>query len=97
MNLKSKAEQTLDELTRIVREMENNLKDGEAICVSGMGPNCAEFFLQKFGTRGNLVILIGDADDSRFEELIFAPDQVAVRMFTAKRSGKRQPVGFFAE
>lgn len=94
MDFKTHAEVVAADLKRIIRQMERNLGEGEAICVSGMGPNCSEFFLQKFGREGNLIVLIGDADDSRFEQLIFSPDQISIRMFTAKRTGKRQPVGF---
>ncbi|WP_424769753.1 hypothetical protein [Pontixanthobacter sp.] len=77
--------------------MEKNLEDGEVIAVSGCGPNSSEFFLQRMQRVGPLISIIGDADDERFEELVYAPDQVSIRLFTAKREGARKSIGFETE
>ena len=97
LNFNNPAEDAYEALKWVIRELERNLKDGESICVSGMGPNCSEFFLQKTFRRGPLIGLIGDADDERFEELVFAANQISIRLFTAKRSGHRKPIGFDTE
>ena len=88
------AKETYDSLNRLLRELENNLKEGESIGVQSNIINSPEFYVQTIQRNGTLIAIIGDTEDGELEELVFSPSNVSIRLFTAKRGGQSKPIGF---
>lgn len=94
IEIKDEAQDAYEAFVRIVRDLEKNRPEGEAVCVSGAGPNAREFFIQKTIRYGSLISIVGHTADEELEMLVFAPSQIALRLFTAAFDGPRRPIGF---
>ena len=96
MNL-VEAREAYSALSKMFKEFEANLEDGEYVAVSGVGPNSREFMVQQVSRVENLVRIVGADDDDQFHELIFAPSQISLSLFAHKYVGNRDPIGFHQE
>ncbi len=91
------AKEAYSALSRMFKEFEANLDDGEYVGVSGVGPNSREFVVQQVSRVDNFVRIVGADDEDQFHQLIFAPSQVSLSLFAHRYAGKRQPIGFHQE
>lgn len=82
-------------LSDMLKEFEANLATGELVGVASHGPHAREFFVQTVRKVGCLIQLLGENIEGNFEQLIFAPSQISLRVFSFKLELAEKPqIGF---